>query len=414
MPETRSLEKETRIYKGIVMSEERLWFVSELNKKPEVLGESNFPEKLKFYDTTLRDGEQTIGAAFSKEEKLAIAEMLDDLGVERIEAGMPVVSSEDKAAVEMIVKAGLKAEIWGFCRAVRGDIDACLDVGVKHIICEISTSSYKMDAYNFTPDGVMAKILDSLQYAKSKGLYVAFFAVDATRADMAFLEEMYKRAVQEGGADEVVIVDTLGVATPETMFYLTKQLKQWVDVPVMTHCHNDFGLATACTIASIKAGADWAQATINGLGEKTGNADMAETAIAASLYGIPFDLDMKKLYGASKLLEKITRIPISPLKPVVGEYVFQRESGVTAAQLITNPPAVEGYSPEVVGRERGVLLSKKSGKRSVEYRMDKLGVKGTSEQVEEVLAKVKALGLKKKGLVSDGEFEDMVKETVGV
>jgi len=314
----------------------------------------------------------------------------------------------------MIVEAGLKAEIWGFCRAVRGDIDACLEVGVKHIICEISTSSYKMDAYNFTPDGVMAKILDSLQYAKSKGLYVAFFAVDATRADMTFLEEIYKRAVQEGDADEVVIVDTLGVATPESMFYLTKRLKQWVDVPVMTHCHNDFGMATACTIASLKAGADWAQATINGLGEKTGNADMAETAIAASLYGIPFDLDLKKLYGASKLLEKITQIPISPLKPVVGEYVFQRESGVTAAQLITNPPAVEGYSPEVVGRERGVLLSKKSGKRSVEYRMDRLGVKATPGQVEEVLAKVKALGLKKKGLVSDSEFEAMVKQSVGI
>lgn len=395
------------------MSEERLWFVSELNKQPEILGETYFPKKLKFYDTTLRDGEQTIGMAFSKEEKLAIAEMLDDLGVERIEAGMPVVSSEDKAAVELIVKAGLKAEIWGFCRAVKGDIDGCLDVGVKHIICEIATSSHKMNAYNFTPDGVMGKILDSLQYAKSKGLYVAFFAVDATRADMAFLENIYKRAVREGGADEVVIVDTLGVATPETMFYLTKKLKQWVDVPVMTHCHNDFGLATACTMASLKAGADCAQVTINGLGEKTGNADLAEAAIAASLYGIPFNIDMKKLYGASKLLEKITKIPISPLKPVVGEYVFQRESGVTAAQLITNPPAVEGYSPEVVGRERGVLLSKKSGKRSVEYRMEKLGVKATPEQVGEVLAKVKDLGVKKKGLVTDSEFEAIVKESVG-
>ena len=376
-------------------------------------GGEPFPKKLKFYDTTLRDGEQTIGMAFSKEEKLAIAKMLDELGVERIEAGMPVVSAEDKAAVELIVKAGLKAEIWGFCRAVKGDIDGCLDVGVKHIICEIATSSYKMDAYNFTPDGVMKKLLDALQYAKSKGLYVAFFAVDATRADMAFLEKMYKRAVQEGGADEVVVVDTLGVATPETMFYLTQKLKQWVSVPVMTHCHNDFGLATACTIASLKAGADCAQVTINGLGEKTGNADLAETAIAASLYGIPFDLDMKKLYDASKLLEKITKIPISPLKPVVGEYVFQRESGVTAAQLITNPPAVEGYSPDLVGRERGILLSKKSGKRSVEYRMEKLGVKATPAQVEEVLAKVKALGVKKKGLVTDAEFEAMVKESVG-
>lgn len=392
------------------MDEKQLWCVSELNRKAEVLGEAHFPGKLKFYDTTLRDGEQTIGLSWSKEEKLQIAGKLDELGVDRIEAGMPVVSSEDKAAVALIVEADLKAEIWGFCRAVRGDIDACLDVGVQSIICEIATSPHKMRAYNFSAQDVLKKALDCLEYAKGRGLYTAFFAVDATRADMAFLETIYTKAVEEGGADEVVVVDTLGVATPETMFYLTKRLREWVQVPIMTHCHNDFGMATACSIASIKAGADCVHATLNGLGEKTGNADIAEIAISASLYGIPISLDMKKLYPAAKLVEKISSVPISPLKPVTGENVFKRESGVTVAQLMTYPPAVEGFSPEVLGRERDVLLSKKSGKRSLEYKMEKLGLQTDPKYLDEILKQVKALGVRKKGLVSDQEFQDIVQK----
>ena len=392
------------------MKDNQLWWVSELNRKAEVLGEAYFPDKLKFYDTTLRDGEQTIGLSWSKEEKLQIARILNELGVDRIEAGMPVVSSEDKAAVALIVEADLKSEIWGFCRAVKGDIDACLDVGVRSIICEIATSPYKMRAYNFSTQDVLKKALDCLQYAKGRGLYTAFFAVDATRADMDFLETIYTKAVEEGGADEVVVVDTLGVATPETMFYLTQRLREWVQVPIMTHCHNDFGMATACSIASIKGGADCVHVTINGLGEKTGNADVAEIAISASLYGVPIDLNMKKLYPAAKLVEKISNVPISPLKPVTGDNVFKRESGVTVAQLMTYPPAVEGFSPEVLGRERDVLLSKKSGKRSLQYKMEKLGLQAAPEHIDEILKQVKALGVKKKGLVSDREFQDIVQK----
>ena len=340
--------------------EEKLWYLSDYNLDPEVMGESHFPKKLKLYDTTLRDGEQTAGAAFSKEDKLEIAKVLDEVGIERIEAGMPVVSKEDREAVELIVKAGLKAEIWGFCRAVKGDVDACADAGVKHVICEISTSPYKMKAYNYSPEWVLDAAVGAIQHAKSRGLYAAFFAVDATRADPKFLETIYKKAVEEGKADEVVIVDTVGAATPETMFYITKKLREWVDVPIMTHCHNNVGMGVACTLFSVKGGADCAHITINGLGETTGNADLAELAVAAKLYGMDIDIDMKKIYKAAKLVEKISGIAISPLTPVVGDHVFKRESGVAAAQLISYPPAVEPYSPALFGRERGVLLSKKS------------------------------------------------------
>jgi isopropylmalate/homocitrate/citramalate synthase len=397
----------------MLMKKNEFWWVSEHNQKPGILGESYFPKRLKIYDTTLRDGEQTIGVAFTKEEKLRIAKTLDVMGVDRIEAGMPVITKEDKEAVELIVKAGLRAEIWGFCRAIKGDIDACIDVGVKNVIIEIATSRYKWKAYNYTPEWVLEKAIESLQYAKSCGLYTAFFAVDATRAEMGFLETIYKRAVEEGKANEVVMVDTLGVATPETMFHLTRKLGEWVNVPIMAHCHNDFGLATACTFASAKGGASCVHVTINGLGEKTGNADLAEIAIGANLYGIPTNIDLKKLYPAAILVEKISKILLSPLRPVVGENVFKRESGVTAAQLISYPPAVEGYSPELLGRDREVLLSKKSGRRSVEYKLEKISVKATPEQLDEILVKVKELGVKKRGLISDAEFKNIVEELCG-
>ena len=394
------------------MSQKELWWVSDLNTDPEVLGEVDFPSTLKIYDTTLRDGEQTIGVVFDKEEKLQIAKMLDKVGVDRIEAGMPVVSQEDKLAVQMIVDAGLNAEVWGFCRSLKGDVDACIETGVKHIICEIATSPYKMKAYDMSTQKIMDKVLDCLKYAKEKDLYTAFFAVDATRADMGFLEELYCKAVEEGKADEVVMVDTLGVAHPETMYYLTKKLKGWVDVPVMAHCHNDFAMATACTMACVKAGADCVHVTVNGMGEKTGNADIAETVLAAKSYGVPVNLNMKKLYDLAKLGESVSGIPISPLKPVVGENVFKRESGVTAAQLISYPPAVEGFSPEILGREREVLLSKKSGKRSVTYWLEKIGVQATSEQTDKILAGVKAKGIEKKGVLSKEEFASIVDSVV--
>lgn len=378
------------------MKKSGLFHVSDFNAQKEVMGEFNPPEVLKIYDTTLRDGEQTIGVVLGKSDKMKIAKALDEMGVHRIEAGMPVVSREDREAVEGILGMGLNAEIWGFSRAVKTDVQTCIEAGVKHLICEIATSDIKMKANGFTKEKVLSRVIDCLQFAKKHNTYVAFFAVDATRTELDFLKEVYIKAVHEGGANEVVIVDTLGVATPETMYFLTKKVKQWVDVPVMTHCHNDFGLGVACTLSSVKAGAEYAQVTVNGLGEKTGNADLAEVAIAAHLYGIPVAIDMKKLFSVAQLVESITGIPLSPLKPVTGKNVFIKESGVTAAQVIAYPPSVEGFSPEILGRERGIVLGKKSGKKSITYKLEELGLEATAEQEMEILAKVKESGIQKK------------------
>lgn len=385
---------------------EKLWWVSEFNKKFCVN-----KRRLKIYDTTLRDGEQTVGVSFSAEEKLKMALELEKIGVDRIETGMPVISEEDMRAAKMIVEKVKKAEVFGFCRCVKKDIDACLETGVKAVTCELPVSEYKWKAYGYTKQSVFNKLLETIKYAKDNGLYVAYFAVDATRAELETLEAVYKTAVEEAGADEVVLVDTLGAATPETMAYLTGLLKKWVNVPIMVHCHNDFGLATACTLAALNEGAEYAQVTVNGLGEKSGNADLAEVVMTAKLlYDYETKIDISQLNKLSTLVSKLSQVPISPQKPIVGERIFTKESGIAVAQLLTYPPAVETFDPSIVGRKRDVVLSKKSGKGSLKYVLREMGVEIDENKLEGLLSEVKELGLRKKGPITKKEFQKLLKK----
>lgn len=388
-----------------------MWSLSPHNGLPEVTEELKaMPRKIKFYDTTLRDGEQTIGLSMDVAEKLEIAKALAKAGVDRIEAGFPASTDEDKAAVAKIVSEVKGAEIWGFSRCNVNDIKVCVETGVKALVCEISTSPQKMKAWDLTEAVVLKRIRESVTFAKQQGLYTAFFAVDATRSTLEFLKQAYQAAVNECGADEVVLVDTLGVASPEAMFHLTRKVKDWVKVPVAVHCHNDFGLAVACSIAGVKAGAESVHITVNGLGEKTGNADLAEMAIALrGLYGVGMNVDFKALQGLSQLVKNISKVPLSPLKPVVGDTVFVRETGSVIAQLLSYPPSVEGYSPELVGRTREIVLSKKSGKKSVEYFLEQAGISFPPENVDALLAEVKKAGVRNKGLVGRQEFEQLAR-----
>jgi methanogen homocitrate synthase len=367
-------------------------------------------KRIKIYDTTLRDGEQTLGVAFSAEEKLRIAMMLDEAGVDRIEAGMPVVSGEDKKAVKDINGSVSRAQVFGFCRCNRKDVEASLEAGVKAITCELPFSDYKWKAYGYSRERVYEMLLSTIRYAKENGLYVSFFAVDATRTDLKELERAYKTAVQEAGADEVVLVDTMGAATPETMAYLTRLVKSWVNVPLAVHCHNDFGMAAACTFASLLEGAEWAQVTVNGLGEKTGNADLAEIVLGGwMLYGFDVGVKFEKLYPLSKMVSDISKIQVSIQKAVVGEGIYAKESGVAVAQLLTHPPAVETFDPALVGRQREVVLSKKSGKGSIKYVLQEMKKDVGEDKLDDLLAEVKELGIKKKGPLTRDEFLDILK-----
>ncbi|HYE83471.1 MAG TPA: homoaconitate hydratase [Clostridia bacterium] len=389
------------------MKREGFW-LSNYNEMPDVKKQLKGMKKIKVYDTTLRDGEQSIGVSINAQDKLRIAKKLAEAGVDRIEAGFAASSEEDRIAVANIVKEVKGPEIWGFGRCVVNDVKIIVETGVKHTVLETYTSPQKMKAWDASEEVVLKRIRDAVSAAKQENLYTAFFAVDATRANPEFLRKAYQTAVKDCGADEIVLVDTLGVATPEAMAYLTKLVKSWVDVPVAVHCHNDFGLAVACTLGCLKEGADSAHVTVNGLGEKSGNADIAELAIALhGLYGIKTNLKLDKLYGLSKLVEEITKVPVSPMRPVVGDMVFTRESGLVVAQMLAYPPSVEGYAPEVVGRKRDVSLGKKSGKRSIEYALEQINMELPDDKIDSLLDEVKKLSTQKKGAVSIEEFRYM-------
>jgi methanogen homocitrate synthase len=388
-------------------------YVSPYNFIKEVVGEVRLPEKVGLYDCTLRDGEQVPGLVFRKDEKIRIARALDELGVQRIEVGMPVASPEDREVAKELVKMGLQAELWGFARCVKGDVDACIECDLSSIICEIAVSDLKMKAYGFTKERVLQSVINTITYAKEHGLRVAFFNVDMTRTSLDFLKEVNVAAVKEAHADEVVAVDTLGVATPEAFYYLVKKLKEWVNVPIHVHCHNEFGLATALSIAGVKAGAEWIHVTVNGIGERSGNTDLAEVAMALYLlYGKDIGIRYEKLCEISRLVQELSGIKMPPNKPVVGDCVFKRESGVAVLQLLNYPPSVEPYPPELVGGKREIVLGKKSGTHAVEWKLREMGFSATKEQVAAILERVKAYSIKKKGPLTDDEFAEIAKEVI--
>lgn len=383
-----------------------IW-VSELNARPEI--RSAFPSSVvRFYDTTLRDGEQTVGVVLSPQQKLEIARKLDDLGVSRIEAGFPRVSADDAEAIQLMLKAGLRAELWGFSRAVRADVQEVVRLGLQASVIEAPTSNIKLRAYGISRDEVLTRVTDSVSFAKQNGIRVAFFAVDGTRTDPEFLRKVYLASLQAGAA-EVVVVDTIGACGPEAVEYLVRQVCQWVGsgVPVHFHGHDDFGMATACAIAAVRAGATWIQGTINGMGERAGNADISEIALALRcLYDVPIALDLTKAREVSEFVRRASGYSLEPWKPGVGQNLFMRESGAVASQF-SIPEAIEPYSSELVHADRGIVLGKKSGLDSIDLKAKQLGFSIPADQRPAILAAVKKRGIAKRGLLTDDEFREI-------
>jgi isopropylmalate/homocitrate/citramalate synthase len=361
------------------------------------------------YDTTLRDGEQTVGVVLSPEQKLEIARALDEAGIDRIEAGFPRVSPEDTRAIQLILEAELEAEIWGFSRAVRADVEALVDLGLRASVVESPVSDGKLTALGVSREAMLERIRSAVAFASDEGIRVAFFGVDSTRAELEFARRAYEAAV-EAGAQEVVVVDTLGIATPEAAAYLVGEIADRLgpDVPVHWHGHNDFGLATAAAVSAVQAGATWVQGTVNGMGERGGNADLIEVALALeALYGIPTRLRLERARELAARVQELAGTPLAPWKAVTGENLFKRESGAVAAQF-HDPPAIEPYSSELVGAERGIVLGKKSGLDSIRIKLAELGMEADHDQLPVLLEAVKKAGTRKGGILTDSEFRRLV------
>jgi len=384
-------------------------WVSHFNYDLEVQSRFRFPDEVTFHDVTLRDGEQTPGVVLKRAEKVEIAKRLDQVGVQRIEAGMPVVSREDFDAVKEIASLGLGAKVIAFSRIAKDDIDAALKCDVDGIICEGPVGIPKLKQFGWTYEQVIEKAVDAVGYAKQHGLWTAFFGVDGTRADPAFLLRIFSEVSRQAHTDSFVVADTFGCASPEGFGKLVGRVRKAIKEPLEVHTHNDFGLGVATALAGLQNGASVVHTSVNGIGERAGNASFEEVALALKyLYGQPVKLRFSMFKGLSELVQGYTRFPLAPNKAVVGERVFTRESGISIAGWMKYNLGSEAYLPEAVGNKDGVFIGKKSGAHSIRWKLKELGLEATDEQVEELLAKVKMRSEETKSKVDDTEFRAMV------
>jgi 2-isopropylmalate synthase len=372
--------------------------------------------KVRIFDTTLRDGEQTPGVALSPEQKLHIAHKLDELGVDAIEAGFPVVSQGERKGVKLITEANLKAEICGLTRTNKKDVDAAVDCGLTYIHNFIATSDIHLEhKLKLTRDEALQKAIESVEYAKSRGLQVEFSAEDATRSDREFLKKVFGE-VAKAGADRIDIPDTVGYSTPQYIAEITKDAIEASKLPVSVHCHNDFGLAVANAISGIQAGAQCAHVTINGIGERAGNASLEEFVMA--LQCLQFDtkwetgIKTQLLYDTSRYISNLVGVPVQPNKAIVGENAFGHESGIHTHGVLSNPLTYEPISPELVGRTRWFQVGKHAGVHGMNSMLKEYGVEPDKEQTTQILEKVKAIGDQGKQ-VTDVELLSIASEILG-
>jgi 2-isopropylmalate synthase len=355
--------------------------------------------RVRIFDTTLRDGEQSPGVSITPEQKLQIAIKLDRLGVDAIEAGFPIVSHGEVEAIRNIKKSGLNAEICGLARTLSSDIDLVIDCDLSYVHTFIATSDIHMQyKLKMTPEEVIQKAVNAVEYAKSHGLQVEFSAEDATRSDLTFLTKVF-RAVGEAGADRIDIPDTVGYATPEFISNLVGMIKEQISVPISLHCHNDFGLAVANSIAGINAGATCAHVTVNGLGERAGNASLEEFVMALQcLYKKEHNINTKLLYETSKSVSNIMGIAVQANKAIIGENAFGHESGIHTHGILNNPLTYEPIDPEMVGRKRWLQAGKHAGAHGIRAMLEDFGIECTDEQLHKIVEKQKNLADKGKSI----------------
>ncbi len=388
------------------------WWVSPFNFKARY---PNAPSQVVFHDVTLRDGEQTPGVVFNAGDKLEIARLLSDLGVRRIEAGMPVISDEERSAIRSIVKEGLESEVFTLCRLRKEDIEASAETEVQGIVLEAPVGVPKLKQFGWGLDYVESLSLEMIDLAKSHGLYVTYFGVDTTRAD----EEAYFKLMEKivkSRADAFAVVDTFGCITTDGMRYLVRRLREITQKPIEVHTHNDLGLAVANTVAAVLEGASVVHTAVNGLGERVGNAAFEEVAVNLEIMlGIKTGIALDKLKQLSHVVEERSGFRMPPNKPIVGDNAFARESGISVAGWAKYNLGSEPLLPEVVGNQHRVLVGKKSGRHAIEYKLKELGIAAnlSENEIKELVGEVKRFAELNKRALTDDEFAQLVARISG-
>lgn len=383
------------------------WWTSPFNFRPEVRASLDLPDRVRFHDVTLRDGEQTPGVVFRKDDKVRIARLLDAIGVDRIEVAMPAVSAEDAEAVAAVAGLGLDAEIYAFCRATPSDIKLAADNGVDGVVVEVPAGVPRLEHQfpNWTAADVGSKSCEAIAEARSRGLKVVFFLMDVSRGDVDFIDALLEAVRDKTPPDSVTVVDTSGCLLPPAADWLVRHVRELTRLPVEIHTHTDLGLGVANALAAVGAGAGVVHASVLGIGERTGNAPLEEVATAvAALYGCDIGIDLTGLTELAREVSEISGFPRAVNKPLVGTRPFVRESGMGIELVRTQPLGLFCIDPHTVGQEAGYVLGKKSGIGSINMKLADLGLEATEEQKVELLQRVKDLGIQKSGLVDDDEF----------
>ena len=359
-------------------------------------------------DTTLREGEQTPGVHFTIDQKVAIARRLDEFGVDFIEAGHPMVSPEIRRGVEAVAREGLNAQIFAHARAVRDDIDAARACDADWVGIFFSVRDKRLeDQFRKNMDQAVTVIQDAVSYAKAHGLRVRYTPEDTVRSPWENVERAARAAV-EAGADRISVADTTGCMTPTQMQAFFTRLRSVVDVPLNVHCHNDLGMAVANSLAAYEAGASLIDVTVNGLGERTGIAPIAETTTALTLrYGIDPAWKLDMLPRLSDAVAEASGIPVHPQQPIVGAHAFRHNAGLHVAAVFVNPDHYESIPAALVGRSRSVALDRFAGLHTLQFKCRELGLVATERELEQVLARIKQ---EERPVVTDDEFRLLLDE----
>jgi 2-isopropylmalate synthase len=371
------------------------------------------PKRIRVFDTTLRDGEQTPGVNYTVEDKKQIAQALSKMGVRYIEAGFPVSSEGAFQAVKEVKDMGLKSEIVGLARCMEKDIDAAAEAGVDMVHIFIGTSPIHREfKFEMSKEQVLKKAQESIQYAKDRGCRVHFSPEDACRTELDYLKDICRMA-DSMGVEHINIPDTVGVMTPQAMAWIISELRGEVKVPLAVHCHNDFGQAAANTISAVAAGATIPHVTVNGLGERAGNADLEQVVMSCQMiYGIETGIRAERIWETSRLVERLSGIKVMPNFPIVGSNAFAHESGVHVHGVLKKASTYEPIKPEMVGTKRRLVIGKLVGTAGVKDKLKAFGIKVSEEQARDITAKVKDLADKGKN-VTEEDLQAIAEDMLG-
>jgi isopropylmalate/homocitrate/citramalate synthase len=380
---------------------------------------TGMPDDVQFHDTTFRDGEQQPGVVFSEDEKVELGKLYSDIGIDRLEPGLPLVSDADQNAIKRLANEGLDADVYGFTRCVKSDVEVAVECDVDGVVMEIPSSRHLIEhAYDWSYEQALEYAIEATSYAADQGIDVSFFCIDSSRADPDDLITILSRVQEEGHADSLNVVDTFGALSPAGTRSLVNLVDSEFDLPIEVHVHNDFGLGVANTLAGLSAGAEIAHTTVTGLGERSGNASFEEVATALqALYDADLELDTARFNEMAERTATASGVPIPESKPVVGDNQFGIEAGIIAAwwnrlREQDMPLAMYPYHWDLVGANAPrIAIGKMSGLATIQYWCDRLAIPVPPEDVQEdILQTIKDTSMDEKRELGVEEFVDIYRD----